>query len=198
MPMHNKLEGFISETSTSIAFYKESRGVQNIGVRGIAHLAMEVIVASRLHIGSPDRKYHDRYIQNRSTWELGECSGHARRQELLTPHKSFGRNHVDLCDTESMGGSSDNSMSRAENHITKKENTGRLSVCEESRKKTERCHQARDLESTCRQRERQGLRGHFLSVNEDGIPYGPGVGSWRAELSKLYMALNPTVMDIQW
>ena len=54
---------------------------------------------------------------------------------------------------------------------------------------------AREMER--RKREKQGLRGHYISVNGMGIPSGFGVGAWRQELNKLCTALDPSILDIR-
>ena len=59
-----------------------------------------------------------------------------------------------------------------------------------------RQHQnAREMER--RKREKQGLRGYYISVNGMGIPSGFGVGAWRQELNKLCTALDPSILDIR-
>ena len=54
---------------------------------------------------------------------------------------------------------------------------------------------AREMER--RKREKQGLRGHYISVNGMGIPSGFGVDAWRQELNKLCIALDPSILDIR-
>jgi hypothetical protein len=195
--MYNKLKGFISETSTSIAFCRESRGIQNIGVHGIAHPAMEVIIAGRLHIG----RIKSITIDTFGTIPRGSLASAAdmpKGRNCPLPTRALTGTMLIYATQNPWVAIPTTPCPTPKTVSRRMEDTGRLSICKESRKMIERRHQARDLESKHRQREWQGLRRHFLSVNEDGIPYGPRVGSWRAELSKLCMALNPAVMDIWW
>ena len=53
---------------------------------------------------------------------------------------------------------------------------------------------AREMER--RKREKQGLRGHYISMNGMEIPSGFGVGAWQQELNKLCTALDPSILDI--
>ena len=48
------------------------------------------------------------------------------------------------------------------------------------------------------QRERQGLRGHYIAVDVNGIPYSFGVGAWRQEVNKLSVALDPSIMNVRY
>ena len=66
---------------------------------------------------------------------------------------------------------------------------------------TAKCQQRRrrqvERETERRQREMQGLAGHYIAVDVNGIPYGFGVGAWRAELNKLTARLDPSILNIK-
>ena len=68
----------------------------------------------------------------------------------------------------------------------------------ESRKRRERRKRQWARETERQQREQRGLKGQYLSVSYQGIPYGFGVGAWRQELNKLCAALDPSVTNIRY
>jgi len=73
-----------------------------------------------------------------------------------------------------------------------------VSPKDENAKRKERRHRQKDREAKVRQRENQGLKGHYIAVDEHGEPYSYGKGAWRLELNKLCGSLDPSIMDIKW
>ena len=71
-------------------------------------------------------------------------------------------------------------------------------VVDESQKRQERQYRQYKLENQRKVKEKQGLKAHFKSVSEEGVPFSHGVSTCKAELNKLCMALDPSGMDIQW
>ena len=47
------------------------------------------------------------------------------------------------------------------------------------------------------QRETEGKKPYFLTVTNEGIPYGPGKPAWIAEINKLARRLDPSCRDIR-
>lgn len=142
------------------------------------------------------RRHYSRHSKHISSWEYGEASTPRRRY----PSPAQGRNSIRRkhLDFDSYGNCSDSGRSEPRGYGRKVKQEVITTTADESRKRRERRHRQKEVELERRARERQGLRGHFLSVSDTGIPYGHGVGAWRNELTKLCMALNPTVMDIRW
>jgi len=66
----------------------------------------------------------------------------------------------------------------------------------ETKRRQERRKRQVERENERHNQERQGLKGHYISVNHMGIPYGFGVGAWRVELNKLCQGLDLSVTNI--
>jgi hypothetical protein len=68
----------------------------------------------------------------------------------------------------------------------------------EAAKRRERRDRQAEMERMMKQRERKGLKPWMLSVTPGGVPYGPGVRHWRAEIRKLAVAhLDPSCTNIK-
>jgi hypothetical protein len=143
-----------------------------------------------------EKRHYDQLDQHKLSWKYRESSMHNRR--YLTPSKERNTNHRNHHDSESYDNSSESSRSRTRVHGRKVKHDMKPKTTDRFKKRWESHHWQKEEESIRRIRECQGLRGHFLSVSNTGIPYGHGVGAWRNELIKLCMALNPTIMDIWW
>jgi hypothetical protein len=52
-------------------------------------------------------------------------------------------------------------------------------------------------EAEVERREKMARKLHFLSVDDQGRPYGLGARSWKGELNKFCCALDPSVVDLQ-
>ena len=68
----------------------------------------------------------------------------------------------------------------------------------ETRKRRERQKREWERKHEREQREQQGLKGHYILVDFQGIPYGFGVGAWRRELNRLCASLDPLVTNIHY
>jgi hypothetical protein len=67
----------------------------------------------------------------------------------------------------------------------------------ESEKRRDHRHRQKKREEESSRRESRGKKPYYLMVIRDGHPYGEGVNTWRAEVNKLAIALDPSVMDIR-
>ena len=142
------------------------------------------------------RMHYDCHSRHISSWEYGEVSTSKRRYlSLAQGWNSIRRNHLGF---ESYGNSSDSARSPPIGYGRQVKEEVMTTIADESRKRRERHHRQKEAELERRAKERQGLWRHFLFVSDIDIPYGHGEGAWWSELTKLCMALNPVVMDIQW
>jgi hypothetical protein len=127
--------------------------------------------------------------------------GHRRKstkRNISAEFQRFRRSHRDYShDDENSDDSGDVGRDVAIGVQVKSEKVEADSEGGETRKRKERRKRQADREIERSNRERQGLKAHYLSVNQMGIPYGFGVGAWRIELTKLCQGLDPSVTDVR-
>ena len=140
----------------------------------------------------------DDFDPRHSCWEHGECSRYPRRPEESDIDRNEGNNNPRH--ERRLGGSGrrvERGGSDEHDEGFFREHKPQVSDDETTKWRQRRQRQtARETERM--QRERQGLHGHYIAVDVNGIPYSFGVGAWRQEVNKLSVALDPSIMNVRY
>ena len=139
----------------------------------------------------------EEYHRGGRQWEHGECSKYTSKRGVRDqdhkagfggrPRESSHEGWIDLEGVFERYGHVDLNSRRQESK----------SPDDEIAKRRQRRRRQVERETERRQREKQGLAGHYIAVDVNGIPYGFGVGAWRAELKKLTAWLDPSILNIR-